>query len=477
MPRYHFDLSDYQQPKCAEHSSAWKGCDDLSPSFFGNSVSYSPEDRALYIDVAPTFEFEVMSMLYDELDYPVPEAYAEEPSEEEVDRWRSHLEKIRENFGAAFEIRSHAPAYPYDVSEKKLNAFSGTTIRVPLGEGLLNFCYTDFHSAFEHCAPTYQKLTQEEDPPAKIHSAKEGMIRLFELYAKIFPALREVFYASLYTSAFPPQFTRPSQCALEDYQQYLSLLQSEFLELLEFCLDRGYRPEILGRLYPSERYSLWCRIKGVADTHIRQETFEAGSYQPHGTRMPFGTDMEEVERNLQAEIVLTPAQKAFAKEYGLPESELQLRYQVPCFISTSYACDNLRDMLYLEFSKILEVGVEFQKCKRCGRYFLVKGNYHGSYCDRVAEGESRTCQQLAAQEAYLNKLKDNGGENPLNVYRKYYKRYFARVTAGSLEPGEFRRWQYQAVQKRDECLQGTITLQEFTDWLEASMPNRVKKAK
>lgn len=108
--------------------------------------------------------------------------------------------------------------------------------------------------------------------------------------------------------------------------------------------------------------------------------------------MPFGVDMEELERSFQAEILLTPEQKAFAKECGLPESELQLRYQIPCFISISYACDNLRDMLYLEFSKILETGVEFQRCKRCGRYFLVKGNYHGSYCNRIAEGESRTCQ-------------------------------------------------------------------------------------
>ena len=40
--------------------------------------------------------------------------------------------------------------------------------------------------------------------------------------------------------------------------------------------------------------------------------------------------------------------------------------------------------------------------------------------------EFYTVQQLAAQKAYLSKLKDNNGENPLNVYQKYYKRYFAR---------------------------------------------------
>lgn len=77
----------------------------------------------------------------------------------------------------------------------------------------------------------------------------------------------------------------------------------------------------------------------------------------------------------------------------------------------------------------------------------------------------------------MNKLKDNGGENPLNVYQKYYKRYFARVKAGSLKEQKFRQWQYEAVQKRDACLKGTMPLEQFKDWLEGSMPNRVKKAK
>lgn len=191
--------------------------------------------------------------------------------------------------------------------------------------------------------------------------------------------------------------------------------------------------------------------------------------------MPFGSDHKKLDIN--SEIILTPEQKAFAAEYGLPEHELKFRYKFPCFISTGYACDNLRDMLYLEFAKILETGVEFQKCKRCGRYFIVKGNYHGAYCDRIAEGEHRTCQQLAAQETYLNKLKGNDGENPLGTYQKYYKRYFARVKAGSLKAEKFKLWKYAAVQKRDDCLKGTLTLDEFTDWLEASMPNRAKKGK
>ena len=188
--------------------------------------------------------------------------------------------------------------------------------------------------------------------------------------------------------------------------------------------------------------------------------------------MPFGTDLAQLD--IQKEIILTTEQRAFCEIYGLPEHELRLRYQFPCFISTSYTCANLRDILYLEFTKVLETGVEFQRCGRCGRYFIVKGNYHGAYCDRTPEGEHRTCQQLAAQEAYQNKLKDNGGKNALNVYQKYYKRYFARIQSGALKREKFKQWQYEAVQKRDDCLGGTLSLEEFTVWLEASMPNRAK---
>ena len=133
-------------------------------------------------------------------------------------------------------------------------------------------------------------------------------------------------------------------------------------------------------------------------------------------------------------------------------------------------------MLYLEFSKLLEEGVQFQKCGRCGRYFLSKGDYHGQYCDRIAPGESRTCQQLAAQETYQTKLKKNDGQNALNIYQKYYKRYFARVTSGGLKKEKFKQWQYEAVQKRDSCLDGKLSLEEFIDWLEESMPNRKRKS-
>ena len=84
---------------------------------------------------------------------------------------------------------------------------------------------------------------------------------------------------------------------------------------------------------------------------------------------------------------------------------------------------------------------------------------------------------MAAQEAYLEKLKDNDGRNPLSVYQKYYKRYFARVQSGALKRDKFKLWQYEAVRKRDDCLAGNLTLDELAEWLEKSMPNRSSRKK
>lgn len=342
MAKYNFDLSEYQRPASADYKLQWKGCADLSPAFFPNSVACPPGEKALLLSVSPSHEFEAMFELYDQLDYPFPEEYDRPRDMEEVERRKDALRKIREKFGPVFAVQEWLS--PNDASDQAINAFSGAEIRIPLGEGLLNFCYADFGAAFVRCESAYQELTRKDAPPKKIRRIEEGVIQLYELYAEIFPVLSEVFYSSIYTASFPPQFTRCTEKALAYYRNYLMQL-----------------------------------------------------------KMPFGFDIDTID--IEQEIVLTSEQKAFAEEYGIPKYELKFRYKFPCFIHTSYACDNLRDMLYLEFTKILEAGVEFQKCRRCGRYFIVKGNYHGIYCDRVADGENRTCQQLAAQEAYLNKLR------------------------------------------------------------------------
>ena len=248
------------------------------------------------------------------------------------------------------QVRKTDPLYPDDISELRINFFSGTYVTVPLGEGLLNFCYADFDAAFEKCNPGYLRFI--DDPTSapnldrkNFSGRREAVVRAFELYEQVFPTLSDAFYTSLYTAIFPPLFMKKTERAVEFYRQYLRILQAEFLELIEFCFDTDFHPGVLKKLYPSERYSLWCRINERSSSYKRYETFQAASFAPHGTKMPYGLSWEELDEIVRQEIVLTEEQKAFAKEYGIEEYELEAAYHYPCFIASSYEVSSVRDIL------------------------------------------------------------------------------------------------------------------------------------
>ena len=137
-------------------------------------------------------------------------------------------------------------------------------------------------------------------------------------------------------------------------------------------------------------------------------------------------------------------------------------------------CKSIEQQIEFELMQLLKSDIGMRKCKRCGKCFIMKGNYDTNYCDRIVEGETRNCQELAAQENYKKKMADNAA---IPLYQKYYKRYAARVRVRQIKEPDFKKWNYQAMTKRDECTDGKITLAEFEEWLESSFPNRIKKNK
>lgn len=188
--------------------------------------------------------------------------------------------------------------------------------------------------------------------------------------------------------------------------------------------------------------------------------------------MPYGMPIEEFVVRVNQKISLTEQHQEFAQRYGLKSNDLINQLRFPHFINIEYEFRTTADILELEFTKMLEQDVRFRKCKRCGRYFIMKGNYDTKYCDRVMPGETQTCQTLAAQENYRKKV---AGDAALPIYSKYYKRYAARVRAGKITEDDLRKWKYKAMTKRDECSNGQITPEELTEWMEHSFPNRRKK--
>ena len=127
--------------------------------------------------------------------------------------------------------------------------------------------------------------------------------------------------------------------------------------------------------------------------------------------------------------------------------ELRLILAVPRFLHVDYRFSSLAELLNLEFTKMLELNLRYTKCQRCGRLFPLKGNREAKYCETIAEGETKTCRELAIQENYKARTADEE---------------------------KFREWKYTAMTKRNECTDGKLTIDEFEAWMEESFTNRKK---
>ena len=164
----------------------------------------------------------------------------------------------------------------------------------------------------------------------------------------------------------------------------------------------------------------------------------------------------------------------FAQEHGIDAATLMYFHNFNHNPVLRYRCESLHEFLELELNKLIEYGVNLKCCERCGQWFTYKGNYDARYCNRIHLGELRSCRDLAAEENYKLKMEKN---EALPIYRKYYRRYSARVKVNQIKEVDFKRWKYEALVKRDECSNGKITTEEYIDWLESCFPNRKRKDK
>ncbi|MFY4504459.1 DUF6076 domain-containing protein [Ligilactobacillus ruminis] len=104
--------------------------------------------------------------------------------------------------------------------------------------------------------------------------------------------------------------------------------------------------------------------------------------------MPYGMDSEELKARFYLSLVPNEAHKALAEKFGTTPEKVVAFINMPHFISRQYVFGSVAEILEIEFTKMLEHNVHFRKCKRCGKYFIMKGNYDTNYCDRIAEGET-----------------------------------------------------------------------------------------
>ena len=121
-----------------------------------------------------------------------------------------------------------------------------------------------------------------------------------------------------------------------------------------------------------------------------------------------------------------------------------------------YIFSSLHDFLLVELGKAILRGNSPRQCRLCGRWFLHEQGDTTVYCTRPAPGEeSRTCREIGARAVFEKKIQE---EDTWKIYKRAYKKYYARVMKGNMSREDFNAWVEMAAAKRDT----TILLSEAT---------------
>ena len=270
---------------------------------------------------------------------------------------------------------------PDILPQPKNNPLSGSKVTLPLGEALFEFIYADFDSLYKEVEVSLCIYSDKNIELPDVDSDVQDLINRFQIYRSYNWLINHLAFGSTASALFPPAIREDADLptAMIDYYHYLITLQKEYRDILEFCFEPNYYPEVLG-------------------------------------------DMNE--------------------------------------------------FLGLELNKLIEYDIKLKCCQRCGWWFTYKGNYDARYCNRVHTGELRSCRDLAAEENYKEKMEK---DEALLIYRKYYRRYSARVKVNQIKENDFLKWKYKALAKRNECSAEKITAKEYSEWMEGCFPNRKKK--
>ena len=359
VERRKYDYSKYRHSREETYWMQRKGYEDIDFDCFCNEARFHAEDKGFFIRVDESHEPILMEELYQEAGRDAPELEELGPEDEDEED-NSEDAQILRWFSELFAIDVEFRKEIYLSENPRLNnLFSGANIIVPLGEGILDFCYTEFLGPIMKTESFYKKFTDEymqaaravkarnnpdeallerdESPsPERIRNSAEETIRVYERFAEGMVMLRDILYRSLYTAIFPPVLLARTMRAFEHYTNYILLLQKEFLELIEFCYDENYYPEVLGELQPFERYDLYCRIQSRSGICERMERFDASSLVISKTKMPFGMTDEEISERMGRGVNITDAHREFAEKYRFPLNELTDKYHMPSYEATSY---------------------------------------------------------------------------------------------------------------------------------------------
>ena len=120
-------------------------------------------------------------------------------------------------------------------------------------------------------------------------------------------------------------------------------------------------------------------------------------------------------------------------------------------LTERYTFPTLRDFLYVELGRAILHGNAPRQCRLCGGWFFHKQGDRALYCERIAPGETeKTCREMGARMVFEKKIQD---EDTWKLYKRAYKKYYARYMKGNMSEAEFKAWGEQAAEERDAAIE------------------------
>ena len=121
--------------------------------------------------------------------------------------------------------------------------------------------------------------------------------------------------------------------------------------------------------------------------------------------------------------------------------------------------EDIQSFLYFDFFNGIRNNYIPNKCKNCGKYFLIQGGKYFSYCDRKLKDEpSKTCRDVGSRRRYDYKCKND----PIwQTYNRAYKAHYARYMKKKMTITEFEEWSRFASKIRDKAIAGEIPFDDY----------------
>ncbi len=126
----------------------------------------------------------------------------------------------------------------------------------------------------------------------------------------------------------------------------------------------------------------------------------------------------------------------------------------------AYRFDSLGAFLYQDFFHGLAHHFLPNRCRNCGRYFLLAGGKYSDYCEEPLAGDgTKTCREVGSRKRYDEKCRTD----PVWLaYNRAYKAHYARYMKKKMTAAQFEQWSRHAAELRGKAERGVVSLEAYT---------------